>query len=77
MYKSVLRQRILAVHSGESAPQLVENPANSPHLKAMAKVCAEICKSYAKKCEPHIDHLEVCKACMNACKECADACAQA
>ena len=51
--------------------------ANSPHLKAMAKVCAEICKSCAKKCEPHIDHMEVCKACMNACKECADACAQA
>ncbi len=51
--------------------------SNSPHLKAMAKVCGDICKSCMTKCEPHSKTMDICKACMNACKECADACAQA
>jgi Cys-rich four helix bundle protein (predicted Tat secretion target) len=51
--------------------------SNSPHVKAMAKVCGDICKSCATKCEPHSKTMDICKACLDACKECADACAHA
>ena len=51
--------------------------SNSPHLKTMAKACGEVWKDCASKCEPHSDHMEICKACMNACNECAKLCAQA
>ena len=51
--------------------------SGSPHLKAMAKVCADICKDCMTKCEPHTSHMAICKECMDACKACMDACAQA
>jgi Cys-rich four helix bundle protein (predicted Tat secretion target) len=48
--------------------------ASPKHIKALAAVCAELCRACAKSCEPHAEHHEECKACMKACLECAKAC---
>jgi Cys-rich four helix bundle protein (predicted Tat secretion target) len=56
----------------ESVQRLAAN--ESKHLKAMAKVCAEICKDCMKACEPHGKHMDICRDCANACKECIDVC---
>ena len=45
---------------------------NSPFVKELAAVCAEICERCAAECEHHShDH---CQACAEACKKCAEAC---
>lgn len=47
---------------------------NSPFVKQLAAVCAEICDACAEECGKH-DH-EHCKQCATTCKACADACRQ-
>jgi hypothetical protein len=48
--------------------------ASPAGLKALAKTCAQFCRSCADACEPHAPHHEECKACRDACLECAKAC---
>jgi Cys-rich four helix bundle protein (predicted Tat secretion target) len=48
--------------------------ADSKHLPAFAKACADICADCAKVCEQHAAHMEPCKACMESCKACEKAC---
>lgn len=48
--------------------------ADPKNLKALARVCAEFCRTCAKACEPHAGHHEECKACMESCNACAKAC---
>ena len=45
---------------------------NSPFVKQISKLCAEICDWCAQQCEAHdMDH---CKQCAEACRRCAAAC---
>ncbi|HQY69311.1 MAG TPA: hypothetical protein PLW13_02730 [Pseudomonadales bacterium] len=48
--------------------------AKPADLKALAKTCAQFCRSCAEACKPHSAHHEECKACEDACLDCADAC---
>lgn len=48
--------------------------AKPQDLKALAKTCAQFCRSCAEACEPHSAHHPECKACEDACLDCADAC---
>ena len=48
--------------------------AKPEDLKALAKTCAQFCRSCAEACKPHSEHHEECKACEDACLDCADAC---
>jgi Cys-rich four helix bundle protein (predicted Tat secretion target) len=41
--------------------------ADSTHLKALARLCADVCTDCEKACRPHADHHPVCKACAEAC----------
>ena len=47
---------------------------NSPHLKAMAALCATICRDCEAACKKHAGHHEICKQCMETCGRCATAC---
>jgi len=47
---------------------------NSPRLKAMASVCAQLCRDCEKACRKHEAHHAICKACADACAACAAEC---
>lgn len=50
---------------------------NSSHVKALAAVCAKVCRDCEAACKKHQNHHAECKACMESCKRCADACEKA
>lgn len=41
--------------------------ADSKYLKAMARLCVDVCTDCEQACRPHVDHHAVCKACAEAC----------
>jgi hypothetical protein len=47
---------------------------NSTFLKAMYKICADICDACANECEKHADYHPHCKASMYASRDCAEMC---
>lgn len=47
---------------------------NSPFIKQIASVCADICTACAEECNKH-DH-DHCQQCAKACTSCAEACKQ-
>ncbi len=47
---------------------------NSPRLKAMAAVCADLCRDCEKACRKHEMHHAICKACADSCAACAREC---
>lgn len=47
---------------------------DSPHLKALAAVCAKACRDCEAACKKHSGHHAECKACMESCAACATAC---
>jgi len=49
----------------------------SPHLKALAAVCAKVCRDCEAACKEHAMHHEPCKRCMETCRHCAEACEKA
>ena len=46
----------------------------SPRLKALAVVCAQICRDCEKACRKHEQHHAICKACADSCAACAQEC---
>ncbi len=46
----------------------------SPRLKAMAAVCAQLCRDCEKACRKHEAHHAICKACADSCAACAAEC---
>jgi len=48
--------------------------ASTEDMKALAKTCAQFCRSCAEACKPHAAHHAECKACEDACRDCAKAC---
>lgn len=50
---------------------------NSPHLKALAAVCAKVCRDCEASCKKHQNHHAECKACMESCQRCALECEKA
>jgi len=46
----------------------------SPHLKALAAVCAKACRDCEAACKEHAGHHEPCKRCMETCQHCAGIC---
>lgn len=54
---------------------LVEfNRLNSTHLKALAALCAKVCRDCEAACKKHQNHHAECKACMESCQRCATEC---
>lgn len=53
------------------------NRLGSAHLKALAAVCAKVCRDCEKACEKHAHHHAECKACMESCQKCAAECEKA
>ena len=47
---------------------------NSPHTKALAAVCAKVCRDCEATCKKHSQHHAECKACMDSCAACATEC---
>ncbi len=47
---------------------------SSPRLKALATVCAQICRDCEKACRKHETHHAICKACADSCAACAAEC---
>ncbi len=47
--------------------------ADSPHLKAFAKVVSGVCSDCATECQKHEKHA-VCKQCEQVCRECQELC---
>ena len=47
---------------------------DSPRLKALASVCALICRDCEKACRKHEMHHAICKACADSCAACAQEC---
>lgn len=47
---------------------------NSAHLKALAAVCAKVCRDCEAACKKHQNHHAECKACMESCQKCAAEC---
>ncbi len=47
---------------------------NSPHLKAVAAICAKACRECEVSCQKHAGHHAECKACQESCKACAAEC---
>jgi len=47
---------------------------NSKHLKALAKLCIDVCGDCSKECEKHAKKHPSCKACMESCDQCIKAC---
>jgi Cys-rich four helix bundle protein (predicted Tat secretion target) len=50
---------------------------NSTHLKALAAVCAKVCRDCEAACKKHQNHHAECKACMESCQKCATECEKA
>ncbi|MCU0696055.1 MAG: four-helix bundle copper-binding protein [Myxococcaceae bacterium] len=50
---------------------------NSTHLKALAAVCAKVCRDCEAACKKHQNHHAECKACMESCQKCAAECEKA
>lgn len=50
---------------------------NSKHLKALAAVCAKVCRDCEAACKKHANHHAECKACMESCQKCAAECEKA
>jgi len=48
--------------------------ANSKHLKAMVKICQNVCDDCEKACREHEDKHAECKSCANSCSDMIDAC---
>lgn len=48
--------------------------ADSNHLKAMVKICQNVCEECEKACRKHEDKHAECKACANSCSDMIDAC---
>lgn len=48
--------------------------ANMSQLKALAAVCARLCRACERACRPHADHHEACRECMEECQNCAESC---
>ena len=48
--------------------------ADSKHLKAMVKICQNVCEECEKACRKHEDKHAECKACANSCSDMIDAC---
>jgi Cys-rich four helix bundle protein (predicted Tat secretion target) len=46
----------------------------SSHLKAMAALCAKVCRECETACKKHANHHAECKGCMEACQRCASEC---
>jgi Cys-rich four helix bundle protein (predicted Tat secretion target) len=46
----------------------------SPHLKALAALCAKVCRDCEVACKEHAGHHDTCKRCMESCQKCAAAC---
>ena len=53
------------------------NRLGSAHLKALAALCAKVCRDCEKACEKHANHHAECKACMESCQKCAAECEKA
>jgi len=49
----------------------------SPHIKALAAVCAKACRECEEACKVHAMHHEPCKRCMETCQRCGAACEKA
>jgi Cys-rich four helix bundle protein (predicted Tat secretion target) len=47
---------------------------NSPHLKALAAVCAKACRDCEAACKKHANHHAECKGCYESCTKCATEC---
>lgn len=47
---------------------------NSSHVKALAAVCAKVCRDCEAACKKHQNHHAECKACMESCQKCATEC---
>jgi Cys-rich four helix bundle protein (predicted Tat secretion target) len=47
---------------------------NSPRLKALAVVCAQVCRDCEKACRKHEVHHAICKQCADSCAACAGLC---
>lgn len=47
---------------------------NSTHLKALAALCAKVCRDCEAACKKHANHHAECKACMESCQACATEC---
>jgi Cys-rich four helix bundle protein (predicted Tat secretion target) len=47
---------------------------NSSHVKALAAVCAKVCRDCEAACKKHQNHHAECKACMESCQKCAAEC---
>jgi Cys-rich four helix bundle protein (predicted Tat secretion target) len=50
--------------------------ANSPHVRELAKVVAQVCEDCRVECHKHEQH-SVCRDCERACQDCKQACDQA
>lgn len=48
--------------------------AGSPHTKALAAVCAKVCRDCEKSCRKHELHHAECRACGESCAKCAGEC---
>ena len=48
--------------------------ADSKHLKAMVKICQNVCDDCEKACREHEDKHAECKACANSCSDMINAC---
>jgi Cys-rich four helix bundle protein (predicted Tat secretion target) len=48
--------------------------AGSPHTKALAGVCAKVCRDCEKACRKHEQHHAECKNCADSCAKCAAEC---
>jgi Cys-rich four helix bundle protein (predicted Tat secretion target) len=46
----------------------------SPRLKALALVCAQVCRDCEKACRKHEAHHPICKQCADSCAACAAQC---
>jgi len=48
--------------------------ADSKHLRAFAKLCADVCGDCETACRKHEGHHAICKACADACAACLKEC---
>jgi Cys-rich four helix bundle protein (predicted Tat secretion target) len=46
----------------------------SAHLKALAVVCAQVCRDCEAACKKHAGHHAECKGCLESCQRCASEC---
>lgn len=50
---------------------------DSKHFKALAALCAKVCRDCEAACKKHANMHAECKACMESCQRCAEACEKA